>query len=129
MARDRVGGLYQSYKTGRGILREVLGWVGRPSGRCRTGRGTILEVQDGSKDCLGGSGRSERSSGMFKMGRGPSRKFGTGWGTLPEFRNGTGDPLEGPGRVGGPTVGSERVEGPSRSFGMGRGTLPEVRDG
>ena len=62
--------------------REGPGWVGGPSGRSWTGRGTLRAVQDGSgfpRGCLGRVGKSSLWPGMSR-------------GTLREVRDCSGDP-------------------------------------
>ena len=54
------------------------GLVRGPSRRSGTGRGTLSEVRDGSRDHLEGPGRIVE----------PSWMSGTGWGTLQEVWNG-----------------------------------------
>ena len=78
---------------GWGGTLEGMTRVGRSFGRSGMGRGTLLEVRDGSVDPLWRSG----------MGRG----------TLPKVRDGSGNPPRGPGRV----------NGPSGRSGTGRRTL------
>ena len=64
--------------------------VGEPSGRSGTGRRTLGEVRDGSRDPVKILGRVV----------GPLVKFGTGRGTLGEIWEGSGDTPGGRGRVG-----------------------------
>ena len=65
-------------------------------GKPETGRGTIGEVRDGSRDPWGGSeldGEIRDGSGDTQGGpgqvKGPSERSGTGRGTLEEVRKGS----------------------------------------
>ena len=93
--------------------------VGGPSQRSGTGRGTLEEVQDGSRDPPGGPGRVGGPSGKSWKEQGIPGMFVTGQRTLGEVGDRWGDTRGGLGRVG----------GPSERSGSGRGTHGEDRDG
>ena len=77
------------------------------------------EVEDGSAEPRGGSGRFIGPSRRSVMGWRPSVRYGTGRGNVGEVRDGSSDPLGGsgqaghprggPGRIGDPRGGPERV--------------------
>ena len=97
--------------------REVVtngGFTERPG----TGRGTLRQVRDGSRDSRVGPGRVEV----------PSCRSGMGRGTLRVVRDVLGDPPEGLERVGGPSGRFEMGWGTSGRYGMGRGTFGKVRN-
>ena len=82
------------------------------------GRGTLVEVRDGSgalHEGLGRVGCPKRCLGLVEE---PSERSGMGQGTLLEVRDGSGDPSGGP----------RWVVGPSQRSRTGRETLAEVRD-
>ena len=67
-------------RNGSGDPRRRLGWVGGPSGKSGTGRGTLVEVRDGWGN-LGEDldGWLDNQGGSGRVG-GPSERFGTGGG-------------------------------------------------
>ena len=75
-----------------GNTRGEQGRVGLPLERSGTGRGTLEQVRDGSRDHQGGPEQVVVPRGGTRWDGGPSRRFGTGLGTQPKDREGSGDP-------------------------------------
>ena len=154
----RVGGPSRWYGTVQWTLIVVrdssrVSWAGpgqfvEPSGRSRTGLGTLGEVQDGSGETLG-EVRDGSGDPLGVPGRvgGPSRWYGTVQWTLIVVRDSSRVSWAGPGqfvepsgrsrtglgtlgevRYGSldPLGGSGRVEGPSGRYGSSGGTLAKV---
>ena len=133
---------------GLGRLGGLSGKSSGPSGMSGKGRGTHVEVREGSGDPRGGRGRlGYRPWGLGRVG-GTSHWSGMGRGTLGNAWDGSGYPRGGRGRVGdipwGPVWGKvpevwyETVEppydsgwvgGPSVKSGKGWETVGEVWDG
>ena len=111
-------------RDGSGDSRVGPGRVVGPSRRSRTGRRTLVEVRDRSRD-PGGSGmifwtlrevRDGSGDSRVDPGRvvGPSRRSRTGRGTLGEVLDGSLEPQEGSGRFVGPSERSGMGGGPSK---------------
>ena len=112
-----------------GYTRKVLGRVQVPSRWSETGRETLGEVRDGTKDpreVRDGSGDSRKILGRVWR---PSWWSETGRETFGEVSYGSGIHPEGLRRVGGPSGRSGTARLTNKEVRDGLGTLPGVRDG